>query len=186
MIKKFFELTGDFILATLLLGIVMTSIITVMSLSPIGLETSLSENNVLGEQSDKKLSEALIILENVNEHEYFKVDTTTFPEFKQQIHLGPISANRYSKSVFTIENISNFDKHYQIVMDIPDDYLLFADYGMITDSEIYVLHYAGNDANNVINGQIEAGSKIEYKIDIDPIQNINFPLDITLYVKEVK
>lgn len=198
MLTKFFELTSDLFLSLVLLGIITTAAVSVVTLSPLTAEDYGYEaptEQVLGESTsiEEESSDSRIIYNNgdlsisdiLQEHTFFKSESTNEFGFSQNIEFGPASAGTISKEVFAINNNTSGTKSFLVSMSVPEEYKSLASYGLAFNEQDFVMISEDGQALNFLDGSIGPDSNIKFELFVELKENLNFPINITIDVDEV-
>ncbi len=184
MIKKIFEISGDVFLSFLLLGIILTAAMSVISLSPGRAENYGYQNpKVLGTQTS---SVSTLTYSDISEgNPFFKVESSGEDIFRLNVKVGPMRANKYSKKIVGVENNTGLDKKFQVLIDVPENNSVVANYGVKIEDKEFILVNGRTGQVDVIKGDIKPGENTEIELVIDPLEVINYPLELKVFVQEV-
>lgn len=183
MIKKIIEISGDFILFIGLLGIILLTFISVLTLSPINAEKfgyTKEKDLVLGANNSQR---KLIFISNFEQNPFFNVAETNENLFTQIIEAGPMNGEKYIKDIFSITNPDSNNRTFKITFVVSEDSKKYANWGIHYDGKEYLL-VETNGEERVLNGNIQPNSKADFKLIIDPSSKINFKLNVKVIVEE--
>jgi hypothetical protein len=106
--------------------------------------------------------------------------------FQQDVTLTPLNAAKFSENMFNIKNPTTINKTFKVTITVPNNVAKLANFGIKTNGQEYVLHFADKDVNNYLEGTMTAGSDSDFKLVVDVNQNINFPITLQILVEETK
>lgn len=181
--RKIFSFTGDVLLSFLLLGIILTAVFSVISLSPVKLEIDdvSAEGNslVLGKQNFELVIEGA---QNGNQFIEIKEDSKV-DRLLRQYTLKEIPESM-EIDFASVENLTKSSTNYNVELNIPSDLRnLFKITLLLRDKEFEL-------AENNIEGKISVDIKLngqtrdEIKLLVEPKTPINYPVEFEAKIQK--
>lgn len=185
--QKASQLIHNFVLLSLLVGIVATATITTLSLSPVAVGTQAQAAGVSVADNPNLLSHPLPLvakdLADVQSGYVSQLSAWGDNRFQYNIQLGPQRAETFSKQSLEFSNPNSVPVTINIDVNVPKETANSFSVNVFNSDRSWRLHTARSNDDRSAAIEIPAQSKLQLGLKYEYEQGVNFPSEITLTVR---